>query len=53
MLSALPTSPSVARNRTAILEVLRELLGDARAVLEIASGTGAHSRLARPRTCRR
>ena len=41
--SPLPVSPSVARNRGPILEVLRDLLGDARAVLEIASGTGEHA----------
>ena len=39
----LPASPSVARNRTPILEVMRDLLGEARTVLEMASGTGEHA----------
>lgn len=37
------TSPSVARNRDAILEVLRRVLPKTGTVLEIASGTGEHA----------
>lgn len=37
------TSPSVARNRTPILEVLRRVLPARGTVLEIASGTGEHA----------
>jgi SAM-dependent methyltransferase len=37
------TSPSVARNRDPILTVLRRLLPQTGAVLEIASGTGEHA----------
>lgn len=36
-------SPSVARNRDPILEVLRQVLPRAGKVLEIASGTGEHA----------
>lgn len=39
----LPDSPSVARNRDVILDVLREHLAAARSVLEIGSGTGQHA----------
>ena len=37
------TSPSVARNRDPILEVLRRVLPRTGTVLEIASGTGEHA----------
>jgi SAM-dependent methyltransferase len=37
------TSPSVARNRGPILEVLRRVLPGTGTVLEIASGTGEHA----------
>lgn len=37
------TAPAVARNRDAILAVLREILPDSGTVLEIASGSGEHA----------
>lgn len=37
------TAPAVARNRDAILAVLREILPDRGTVLEIASGSGEHA----------
>jgi hypothetical protein len=37
------TSPSVARNREPILDVLRRILPPTGTVLEIASGTGEHA----------
>ena len=37
------TSPSVARNRDPILEVLRRVLPGTGTVLEVASGTGEHA----------
>ena len=37
------TSPSTARNRQPILEVLRPRLSDGARVLEVASGTGEHA----------
>jgi SAM-dependent methyltransferase len=37
------TSPSVARNRNPILEILRRVLPRTGTVLEIASGTGEHA----------
>jgi cyclopropane fatty-acyl-phospholipid synthase-like methyltransferase len=37
------TAPAVARNRDAILSVLRDVLPAAGTVLEIASGTGEHA----------
>ena len=36
-------SPSAARNRGPILEVLKRVLGERARVLEIASGTGEHA----------
>ncbi len=36
-------APATERNRTAILDVLREVLPDAGCVLEIASGSGEHA----------
>lgn len=38
-----PHSPSCARNRDPILQVLRGLLADRRRVLEIGSGSGEHA----------
>jgi cyclopropane fatty-acyl-phospholipid synthase-like methyltransferase len=38
----LPTAPAAERNKQPILDVLRPLLPDTGAVLEIASGTGQH-----------
>ena len=35
--------PATARNQTAILATLRGVLGDARSVLEVASGSGQHA----------
>ena len=40
---AKPQSPSCARNRETILNVLRQQLADRRHVLEIGSGTGQHA----------
>ncbi len=37
------TAPAVARNRDAVLEVLREVLPGSGTVLEIASGSGEHA----------
>ncbi|KAA0125911.1 DUF938 domain-containing protein [Methylobacterium sp. P1-11] len=37
------TAPAVARNRDAILSVLREILPETGTVLEIASGSGEHA----------
>ncbi|MEE7467783.1 SAM-dependent methyltransferase, partial [Methylobacterium oryzae] len=37
------TAPAVARNRDAILAVLREVLPGSGTVLEIASGSGEHA----------
>ncbi|WP_336486970.1 DUF938 domain-containing protein [Methylobacterium nigriterrae] len=37
------TAPAVARNRDAILAVLRRVLPEAGTVLEVASGTGEHA----------
>ncbi|PJI54063.1 SAM-dependent methyltransferase, partial [Methylobacterium radiotolerans] len=37
------TAPAVARNRDAILAVLREVLPASGTVLEIASGSGEHA----------
>lgn len=37
------TAPAVARNRDAILDVLRAILPDSGVVLEIASGSGEHA----------
>ena len=36
-------SPAAARNRDAILGVLREVMGESRRVLELASGSGEHA----------
>jgi len=36
-------SPAAARNRDAILGVLREMMGESRRVLELASGSGEHA----------
>ena len=43
MMHTLPDAPSVARNRTPILEVLREHFANSDKVLEIGSGTGQHA----------
>lgn len=40
---ALPFSSAAQRNAAPIFEVLREVLGEAATVLEIASGTGQHA----------
>ncbi|HEV7633445.1 MAG TPA: DUF938 domain-containing protein [Steroidobacteraceae bacterium] len=40
--SSAPSSPAAERNKGPILEVLRTLMPDGSAVLEIASGTGQH-----------
>ena len=42
-MDAVLTSPSVARNRDSILDVLRRFLPRTGMVLEIASGTGEHA----------
>lgn len=41
--AALRTAPAVARNRDAILAVLRSVLPSAGEVVEVASGTGEHA----------
>ena len=41
--AAKPYSQACERNRVAILDVLRALYDDTRAVLEIGSGTGQHA----------
>ncbi|MBV9989773.1 MAG: DUF938 domain-containing protein [Alphaproteobacteria bacterium] len=43
MSDARQSSPSAARNREPILDVLRRVLGERARVLEIASGTGEHA----------
>ena len=43
MSAGLPDAPATARNRDAILSVLRVYLAECRRVLEIGSGTGQHA----------
>jgi SAM-dependent methyltransferase len=42
-MSDLPSSPAADRNKQPILDVLRRVLGERGAALEIASGTGQHA----------
>ena len=42
-MSAAHNAPAAIRNRDAILQVLRQELGEAQTVLEIGSGTGQHA----------
>ncbi len=42
-MSALPDAPATARNRDAILAVIRDELAGCKRVLEIGSGTGQHA----------